>query len=325
MKILVTGATGFLGHHLVRRLLKEGCKVRILKEKAAQVDLLRGVEVETIIGDITDLESVKRAVKDCEVVFHLAGIISYWNKLNQRQYAINVKGTQNVVKACIEYKIRRLIHVSSDVTIGVGEGRLANEETLYNLFPLKINYCDTKFLGEVEVYKGIAKNLDAVILCPASMYGQGDIRKIKTDMTFDFKFPMNLFYPKGGIAVVDVRDVVEGLMRAWKIGKKGERYLLVGENITFHEMRKTIAKEMGRKPPFIPIPGWLFTLLAYLFLGISKITKKRPKLTPEMARFNKINFYFSNEKAKKELGLRFRPFRESIKEAIKWYKDNGYL
>jgi len=325
MKILITGATGFLGHHLVKRLMKEGYKVKILKEGSAQIDLLKGIEVESVIGDIRDLEAVKKAVKDCEIVFHLAGIIAYWSRLNRLQYEINVEGTKNVVRACLENKIKRLIHVSSDVTIGVEEGKLANEEMLYNLFPLKINYCDTKFLGEVEVYKGIAKGLDAVVVCPASMYGEGDIRKIKTDMTFDFKFPMNFFYPRGGIAVVDVEDVVEGLIRAWKMGRKGERYLLIGENITFYEMRKIIAKELGRKPPSISIPSWLFTLLAYVFLGISKITKNRPKLTPEMARFNKIKFYFSNEKAEKELGLKFKSFKESIKRAIRWYKDNGYL
>jgi len=326
MKILVTGATGFLGHHLVKNLVKDGYEVRIFKEESASMNLLKGVKTEIVTGDIRDLTAVKKAVKSCDVVFHLVGIIAYWDRLNKLQYDINVKGVQNVVKACLEYKVQKLIHVSSDVTVGVEkEGKLADEKSLYNLFPLRINYCDTKFLGEVEVYKGIAKGLDAVIICPASMYGEGDIRKIKTDMTFDFKFPMNLLYPGGGIAVADVEDVVKGLIKAWKIGKRGERYLLVGENISFYEMRKIIAKELGKKPPFVHVPAWIFTFLSYIFLGIAKITNKRPRLTPEMARFNKIKFYFSNEKAKRELGVTFRPFRESIKRSIKWYKENGYI
>lgn len=326
MKILVTGATGFLGSHLVPRLIKEGYDVRILKEKSDPGDLLKGLNVEVVLGDIRDGKAVKAAVKGCEVVFHLVGIISYWEKLNELQYQVNVIGTRNVVEACLEYKVKRLIHVSSDVTVGVeGKGKLANEETPYNLFSLKVNYCDTKFLGEVEVLKGVAKGLNAVILCPASMYGEGDRRKIKTDMTFNFKFPMNLFYMKGGIAVVDVKDVVEGLIKAWKKGKKGERYLLIGENLTFYEMRKIIAGALGKKPPIFCFPSCFLALLSYLFVGISKITKKRPKLTPEMARFNKIEFYFSNEKVKKELGLKFRFFKDSIKRAVKWYKEHGFL
>lgn len=326
MKILITGATGFLGSHLVPRLIKEGHDVRILKEKNDPGDLLKGLNIEVVLGDIRDGKAVKAAVKGSEVVFHLVGIVSYWSKLNDLQYEVNVRGTKNVVEACLEYKIKRLIHVSSDVTVGVeGENKLANEETPYNLFPLRVNYCDTKFLGEMEVYKGIAKGLDAVILCPASMYGERDRRKIKTDMTFNFKFPMNLFYMKGGIAVVDVEDVVEGLIKAWERGKRGERYLLIGENLTFYEMRKIISEVLGKKPPIFCFPSWLLTLLSYLFVGISKITKKRPKLTPEMARFNKIEFYFSNEKAERELGLKFRPFKDSIKRAIKWYKGHGFL
>ena len=326
MKILVTGATGFLGHHLVKRLIREGYKVRIFKKESDSMELLEGLEVEVKSGDIRDFNAVKEAVKGCEVVFHLVGLISYWKALNQIQYDINVKGTHNVVKASLENKVKRLIYVSSTAAVGTEEnGRLANEETLYNLFPLRINYCDTKFLAEVEIYKGIARGLNAVIVCPGSMYGQGDRRKIKTDMTFDFKFPMNLFYIKEGIGVVDVRDVVEGLIQAWKKGRKGERYLLVGENLTFYQIRKQIAKVLGKRPPFICLPNWFLSILSYLFLGVSRVTGKKPKLTPEMVRFNKLKFYFSNEKAKRELGLRFRPFSESIKDAVRWYKEHGFL
>lgn len=326
MKILVTGATGFLGRHLVRRLIKEGYKVRILKEKSDSLNSLKGVKTEVFIGDIRNFSEVKKAVNGCEVVFHLVGIIAYWNRLNQLQYDINVVGVRNLVKACLEYKVQRLIHVSSNVTIGTREdGELADEKNLYNLWNLDINYCNTKFLGEAEVYKGISRGLDAVIICPASMYGEGDIRKFKTDMTFNFNFPINLLYPGGGIAVVDVEDVAQGLIKAWQKGRKGEKYLLIGENLSFYDIRKTIAEELGKRPPFIRIPNWGFTLLAYIFLWISRITNKRPKLTPEMARFNKIKFYFSNKKAKRELGLTFRPFKESIKKAIRWYKDNKYL
>lgn len=326
MKILVTGATGFLGHHLIQRLKRNGYEIRIFKEKSASMDLLKTEKVEIATGDIRNQKEVEKAVKGCNIVFHLAGLISYWKKLNALQYEINVEGTRNIVKACLENNVEKLIYVSSTVTIGVEDNeKLANENTSYNLSPLKIGYCDTKFLAEKEIYKGANKGLNAVILCPGSMYGEGDKRKIKTDLTFSFKFPMNFFYINGGLAVVDVKDVVEGLIKAWEKGRKGERYILAGENLSFYEIRKIIAKALDKNPPSICLPNWLLLLLSYIFVGISKITGKKPKLTPEIVKFNKIYFYFSNKKAKEELGITFKPFKESIKRAVNWYKKRGYI
>ena len=320
MKILVTGATGFLGQHLVKRLLKEGHSVRIFKEKGADSNF----SGEIITGDIRNPEEVNKAVKGCEIVFHLVGMVSYWSKLNPLQYDINVKGTKNIVDACLIHKIEKLIYVSSTVAVGTAEG-LADEQTPYNLSYLKVGYCDTKFLAEKEINKGKDEGLNTVILCPGSMYGEGDIRKIQSDLTFDFKFPFSLLYISGGLGVVDVEDVVEGLIQAWKKENRGERYILVGENLSFYQIRKTIAQALNKKPPFICLPNWLLFLLSHLFLVISFFTGKKPKLTPEMVKFNKINFFFSNEKAKKELGINFKPFKESAVKAVKWYQDNGYL
>ncbi len=325
MKILVTGATGFLGHHLTRRLVKDGYDVRILKEKKASLDLIEDLKLEIIEGDIRDFEVVKEAVRGCEIVFHLAALISYWDKLNPLQYEINVVGTENVVRACLEEKVKRLIHVSSTAAIGTEpKGKLANEKTSYNFWDLKINYCNTKYLGEIEVKKGIDRGLDAVILCPGSMYGAGDIRRIKEDPIFS-KGILSLFYIKGGLAVVDVEDAADGLILAWKKGKPGQKYILASENLTFFEIKKTISEFLGKKPPKICLPYPIFLAIAHISNWLAFLTEKRPKITPAMARFNKIYFYFSAKKVKKELGMKFRPFKESIKKAIDWYKDNGYL
>ena len=324
MKILVTGATGFLGHHLTKRLSKDGYQVRILKEKAASMDLLEGLNLEIIEGDIRDFEAVKKAVKGCDIVFHLAGLISYWGKQNSLQFEINVIGTKNIVQACFEEKVKRLIYTSSTVAIGFEPGKLANEETKFNLQNLKINYCDTKYLAEIEVQKGIAKGLDAVIVCPGSIYGTGDLRRIKEDPIIP-KGISGLFYIKGGLGVVDVEDVVEGEILTWKKGKKGERYILVSENLSFYEIRKVISEFLGKEPPKFSLPYPLFLAMSHILNWFSYLTNKKPKFTPEMARFNKIDFYFSNEKAKKELGISFRPFRDSVERAVNWYKEKGYI
>lgn len=329
MKILVTGGGGFLGSHLCRRLLKEGHDIRILKSPSQNENgdnfAEEAIKTEIVVGDIRDFKSAAGAVRGCDVVFHLAGIISYWNRLNALQYEVNVIGTRNIVNACLQEKIKRLIHTSSTAAVGVSEDKLADETTPYNLEPLGVNYCDTKHWAEVEVYEGIKKGLDAVIVCPASMYGPGDIRRIKHDALFNFKGVMGLFYVGGGIAVVDVEDAVEGEIRAWKKGRRGERYILAGENLTFYEIRKTIAEALGRKIPKIRLPHFVFLALGCVLDFLSYFTGKRPKITPAMARFNKMKFYFSNEKTKKELNMTFRPFKESIARAVKWYRQRGYL
>ena len=322
MKILVTGATGFLGHHLISRLLEQEYSIRIFKEKNIVSDFPK--EVEIISGDIRNPAEVDKAVLGCDVVFHLVGMISYWSKLNPLQYEINVKGTKNIVDACLANKVKKLIYVSSTVAVGTATG-LADEQTPYNLSHLKVGYCDSKFLAEKEINKGHNKGLDTVIVCPGSMYGTGDTRKIQSDLTFNFNFPFSFLYISGGLGVVDVEDVAEGLIRAWQKETNGERYIFVGENLSFQEIRKTIAQALNKRPPSVCLPNWLLLSLSYLFLVISFFTGKKPKLTPEMVKFNKIKFYFSNKKAKQELGMNFKPFKESIEKAAKWYQENGYL
>jgi dihydroflavonol-4-reductase len=324
MKILVTGATGFLGHHLVKRLVKDGYKVRILKEKESPIELIKGLDLEVFEGDIRDLGSVKKAVKGCEVVFHLAGLISYWSKQNLLQYEINVLGTKNIVRACLEEGVKRLVYTSSTAAIGFESGKLADEETKFNLWNLNISYCNTKYLAELEIKEGVKKGLDAVIVCPGSMYGEGDLRRLREDPVLP-RGISSLFYVKGGLAVVDVEDVVEGEVMAWKKGKKGERYILVSENLSFYEIRKTISEALNKKPPKFYLPYPFFLVLAYILKWLSYLTGKRPRFTPENASFNKIYFYFSNEKAKKELGMKFRPFKKSVQSMISWYKEKRYL
>jgi dihydroflavonol-4-reductase len=326
MKLLITGGTGFLGHHLIKKLINLGYNdIRVLKTKGDDAKLLSNFNVEYVEGDITNANDVENATKGCNVVFHLVGMISYWDKMNKLQYDINVLGTKNIVNSCLANNVEKLIYVSSNAAVGNIPGKLADENTPYNLDKLKVNYCDTKHLGELEIKKGIEKGLNAVIICPASMYGDGDIRRIHSDLMFKFSFPFNHITMPGGLAVVDVDDVAESLIKAWQIGKSGQRYLIIGENLTFTQIRTIIAKEIGINPPNIKLPIWLLKILASIFVFISSITGKKPKLTPAMVNFFTLEFWFDNSKSIKELGITYTPFKESIKRAVKWYKENEYL
>ncbi|HNY97677.1 MAG TPA: NAD-dependent epimerase/dehydratase family protein [Candidatus Pacearchaeota archaeon] len=325
MKVLVTGASGFLGHNLIKYLLKEECEIRALitqDDDACLLEFCRQ-KIEIVRGDIRNAQDVEKAVEGCDIVFHLVGMIAYWKKLNDLQYDINVNGSRNVAQSCIKHKIKKLVYVSSTAACGVLPKGLADEDTVYNLFPYKLGYCDSKFLAEHEILKAGAKGVDVSIICPGSMYGAGDVRRIKSDMIFNFHFPFSLTFFDGNLAVADVEDVCRALIAAWKKGGPGERYIIVSENLSFFELRSIIAKALGKSMPFVRLPSWLITALGYLleFAG----DEKKPKVTPEMGRITTINFSFSNKKSKKELNMRYTPFAKTIEKQVEWYRTNGYL
>lgn len=336
MRILVTGATGFIGSRLLARLAVECDELRILSRAKSDLAPIKNIKFENVIGDLTNRDDVLRAVEGCDIVFHVGASVSYWDKIRKHQYDINVNGTKYIVEACLAHKVKRLIHTSSIVAVGtLPEGGLADENTEYNLAPFDISYCDTKHLAEVEVQKGVAEGLDAVIVNPGAVFGPGDVRRFKGHL-YGSTVWTRYFYVGGGIATVDVDDVVEGHIQAWKKGRTGERYILVNENLTFKEISEVIeevigchceAAKGGRGNPLnkIRIPAFIITAFAYLATAFSKLANTKPVATIPMAKFTRINLFFSNEKAMQELGIHFKPFRESIGRAIEWFRENGYL
>lgn len=326
MKILVTGATGFVGAHIVRKLLKAGHPVRILRRPHSSLKALEGMSVETAIGDITDRDSVFRAVAGCETVFHVAGHVSFWEGANEIQNKINIDGTRNVVDACLEHKVKRLIHTSSIAAIGFApDGKLGDETLEYNWGPYHLNYCDSKRGGELEIQKGIKKGLDAVIVNPAVIFGPGDLNLNAGAMVFQTAKGKVPFYFDGGCCVCDVEDVAEGHIQAWLKGKKGERYILGGDNYSWRQLMELIASVVGVSPPQKKISAPLLKTFSWIYGFVSRFTKKEPVLTPELARISLVPCYFSSEKAKRELGYTVTPFRQTVQKTYDWYKANRYL
>lgn len=316
MQVLITGATGFLGSHIMRRCVAEGHTVRILRREGAT-----RAPIEEVIGDLTDPAAVDRAVAGCDVVIHSAALIQYWSRLNALQTAINVGGTRHVVESALRHRVQRLIHVSSIAAIGYREdGTLADEQTTYNFGLIGNNYCDSKYAAEVVVRDGIARGLDAVIVNPGTIYGPGDRRRVN--------YIRGLIGPvsaRGGMAVVDVDDVAFGVLRAWQRGRTGERYILIAENWTFADLGCAIAHLLGRKGPRAIIPGSILRVIAGAIDHWSMITRRSPMLTPAMARLADVRAFFSNAKACRELDLRFRPFHETLARAIAWYRQERLL
>lgn len=326
MKTLVTGATGFVGSHVVRKLLQAGHRVRILRRKESSTKMLAGLNVETAIGDVTDRNSVFEAANGCDAVFHVAGHVSFWRGHHEIQKRINVDGTRHVVEACLAHKVKRLVHTSSIAAIGFApEGKLATEETEYNWWPYRINYNNTKYLAEEEVRQGIKKGLDAVMVNPAVIFGPGDLNLNAGAMVFQLARRKIPFYPKGGCCVCDVEDVTDGHLQAFLKGRTGEKYILGGDNYCWKDLFKLMAEVVGVPPPKYQVPALPLKLVAYGFDLVSIFTKKEPLMSPESARISVIPCYYSSEKAIRELGYKITPFRETVKKTLEWYRKNRYL
>ncbi len=326
MKALVTGATGFVGSHVVRALLKAGHEVRILRRASSSLKLLEGLSVETSLGDITDAASVSKAVQGCDAVFHVAGFISYWKGHHDLQTRINVDGTRHVVEACLAHSVKRLVHTSSIAAIGFApDGGMGDEALTYNWDKLRIHYNNTKQRAEQEVRKGIEKGLDAVIVNPTVVFGPGDMHFNSGKMVAQMAQKKIPVHPKGGCCTCDVSDVADGHLQAFLKGRTGERYILGGENYTWKQLFRTIADVVGVPPPKMEMPAWFFSIVGAGADWVSTFTKKEPPITPEAARAGNTVSYYSSDKAIRELGYRMTPFRETVKKTYDWYKENGYL
>lgn len=322
MRVLVTGATGFLGSHIVRRLVHDGHTVRILRRMASSTQDIDEFTFETAIGDITDLESLHAAMTGVDWIIHAAALISYWPKEADKIIHINGDGTACVAEAALAAGVKSFVYVSSVMAVGIpAPGTIADETLVYNFDQHPNPYSIGKHEGEIALRDAVRRGLHAMIVNPGAIIGPIDRRRAVGGLFFPGKIN-RYFYISGGMSAVDVEDVVDGIMRALERGRAGERYLLTGENVSYRQMRAVIAEEMGEPKPFIHIPTWLLRLMARLADAVSLVTDKRPRISLPMAGFLPFELYYSSAKAQRELGWRFRPFRDSVQRAVVWYRNH---
>lgn len=327
MKVLITGANGFLGSWLTRELTHEGHDVFALVRKGSDLSELKGVACKYLYGDITDLDSLYRSFEGIDAVFHLAGLIAYKKADRKMMESVNVGGTANVIKACLSKKIKRLIYVSSVTAIGASfePDSILNEESSYTIQNLDLGYFETKHKAENLIKQAcIDSNLDCVILNPSTIYGPGDAKKGSRKTQVKVAQGKFKFFTSGGVSVVAVEDVVSAILSAWKVGRKGERYILSGENITIQKLFEIIASEAGVPSPKIKIPNFVLFLLGSIGDTLERFGLSG-SLSTENAWTATMYHWFDNSKAKKELGFKPRSAREAIKSSVSWMKTNGLL
>lgn len=332
-QILLIGGCGFLGQYLTNDLINKfpDLKIKILDLRLnpySLFDFSDNSNVEILLQkNICDYNSIKNEFKNIDGVIHLAGIVSCSLKDRELLENVNVQGTKNLLKVSNENKIKLFLHISSVAALGYNDDRdRPIDETFdfdWNIAKSKKKYYMlTKHLADVEVRKYRKNGLDAIILYPGLMFGPGDIKNSSRLIRAikDRRIPFNM---PGGTNVIDVRDVCKGIVAALKKGMSNGDYLLSGYNITFREINRIIAKELGVKPPKLTLPKILNSLVFNLMSFIELKAKNKLELTTDNVDSGFKFKYFDNSKAKNELGWEPKiKFEQTIKDTIKWLNKN---
>jgi len=327
MLVCITGATGFVGSHLVRALLADGHRVRALYRNAKKLAVLDGLEYEAIEGDVTNLESLQAAFRGCDWVFHVAAVADYWNADQEWMFTVNLGGTRNVLQAARDASVDRVIFTSSAGALGLPENGEASDETAhFNLLPAQFPYGYSKVLAEEAVLEAVTRyDQDVVILNPTIIIGPGDLNEISGSFIVQgSKWQWLTPISGGGLSVIDVRDVAAAHLAAARKGRKGERYLLTTANYENTEWFGMIADVLGVAPPLFKMPDWVVPLLAR-FVGLLRWLRIPVPVDANQVRLATRKIYFDGSKAHVELYQPQIELRQSLQDTYQWYRANGMI
>ena len=329
MTVLITGASGFVGSAILRRLLAEGAAVRALVRPASDRRNLDGLDVEVVTGDLGDRRSLARAVRGCEAVFHVAADYRLWTRDADAMMRTNIGGSRDIVRAAAEAGVARIVYTSSVATLGLNaDGSPADEDTEVTLSDMIGPYKQSKFMAEEEVLR-LAHRHDApvVIVNPSTPVGPRDIKPTPTGrMIVEAASGRMPAFVDTGLNIVHVDDVAQGHLMAWRRGEIGQRYVLGGDNMALRDILAGIAQAAGRRPPRIRIPHGAIMPIAYLAEAWTRITGgTEPFVTVDGIRMARKKMYFSSAKAERALGYRHRPAAAALNDAVAWFRDNGYV
>ncbi len=327
MRCFVTGATGFLGSHVARQLLKRGADLRLLVRSTSRTENIDDLPAERTVGDLTDCESLKRGMAGCEFVFHVAADYRLWSRNGQELYQSNVEGTRNILQAARESGIRRVIYTSSVATMGFGNnGRVTDESTPVALSNMIGDYKRSKFMAERLVLEAGQSGQNVVMVNPTTPIGERDIKPTPTGrIIVDFlkrKFPA---YVDTGLNLVDVVDCAQGHLLAMEKAVPGERYILGGENLTLKQILDKLAEITGLASPKVKLPyavAYATGVVDTLFTG--KILQREPRVTLDSVRMGRKKMFVTSAKAERSLGWNPGPVDNALRRAVEWFQANGY-
>jgi dihydroflavonol-4-reductase len=325
---LLTGATGFVGSAVARTLVRAGFPVRALVRRGSPRFHLGDLDLEIAEGDLRDPDAVARAITGARYVFHVAADYRLWARDPREIYTANVDSTRNVMRAALRAGVERVVYTSSVATLGLRpDGSPADESHPLSEVQGIGAYKRSKIAAERLVEAMIAGDrLPAVIVNPSTPIGPRDVKPTPTGrIIVEAACGRIPGFVDTGLNLVHVDDVAYGHLAALEHGVVGERYILGGANVTFAAMLADIARLVGRNPPRLRIPRAAIIPVAYAAEALARFTGREPFATVDGVHMAKYRMFFTAAKAERELGYRPRPYVEGLKDAIVWFRDNGYF
>jgi dihydroflavonol-4-reductase len=319
---LVTGATGFIGWHVARKLLERGHCVRAL---VRPVSRLRELDVECATGDLRDPLSLERAVSGCGLVFHVAADYRLWAKDPSELYRSNVDGTRNLLEAARKAGVERFVYTSTVGTIGLQPDRIGDEETPVSLGDMTGHYKRSKFLAEQAALEAARSGFPIVIVNPTAPVGDHDFKPTPTGkLIVDFLRGAMPAFIDTGLNLVDVADIAEGHLQACERGRSGERYVLGCQNLTLRQILEKLAHVSGRKAPAARIPFAVAYAAGAASTAWARLSGREPRVPLEGVRMARKKMWVSHGKAARELGYSPGPVDGALGRAVEWFRRNGY-
>lgn len=320
---LVTGATGFIGSHVARLLVQRGDDVVVTVRSSSRLDLLEGLHVRQVRADILDRRSLRRAMRDIDRVFHVAGSTDL-RAPRAALLSVAVEGTRVVLEEALRAGVQRVVYTSSVAAIGPApRGRVANENTERETAQYGIAYLDAMREAEETAWRMVDRGLPVVIVNPAHVLGAGDLGGSSTRLVRRFLRREIPAYVDGTLNIVGVQDVARGHLLADERGRVAERYILGNRNFTMTRLFADLGRLSGVQPPALKLPAAVAMALAAAAGRVGNSTLP----TPTEVRAASLNWSFSNRKAKRELGWTTSPHEDCLEETIEWYRrcDGGAL
>ncbi|MGP8251407.1 MAG: hopanoid-associated sugar epimerase [Terracidiphilus sp.] len=327
MKVFLTGATGFVGHHVAKALAAEGAELRLLVRKTSKLSNLEGIAGDTVVGDLADPESLKSTLAGVDAVVHVAADYRLWIPDPAAMYKANVDGTRELLRMAREAGVKRVVYTSSVATMHFRtDGIVINEDTPVELADMVGHYKRSKFLAEREAISAAQNGQQVMILNPTSPIGSNDAKPTPTGrIILDFlngKFPA---YMDTGLNLVDVSEVARAHVLALSKGTPGRRYILGGENLTLKQILDKMSAITGIPSPTIKIPFAVAATYAFFEeLITGRIRGREPRATLEEVRMGRKKMFASSARAQQELGFRIAPVYPAMRAAIDWFRANGY-
>jgi dihydroflavonol-4-reductase len=327
-KVLVTGASGFVGSAVAAKLVERGFSVRALVRATSPRTHLAGLDLEYVQGDLRDAETIRPAMAGVRYLFHVAADYRLWARDRNEIVINNVTGTRVMMEEALHAGVERIVYTSSVATLAVQRDGTSVDETV-PLEELKAigAYKRSKVAAERLVERMIAQQgLPAVIVNPSTPIGPRDVKPTPTGrIIVEAALGRIPAFVDTGLNLVHVDDVAQGHLAALDRGKIGERYILGGQNVQFSEMLAVIANLIGRRPPRVRLPRSAIVPLALAAETVARFTGREPFVTMDALRMSKYRMFFTAAKAERDLGFTARPFTDALTDAIRWFRDAGHL